>query len=512
MSRLEPSVWNGMMDHLRQSHPSLCRQWFESLVPLQLESGQLRIQAESEIQQQYLQNRCVEQFREAAQAATGKLVSVRFVIPSEIEIPIQTRDEDAPVESDDEDPSSPVSYGGHASAKIGLAEVDVRSAKSGVRTSSSHAEADGRLPAKPVRTRGRLVSSDPLFPEDPHADQVTLDPDQSFDTFVTGPSNRLAHAACLAVANKPGMAYNPLFIHGGVGLGKTHLLHAICQHILNTFGDIQICYLSCETFMSQYIECVQRGLMNQFRNRYRHIDVLVIDDVHFLAKRESSQEEFFHTFNALYQARKQIILSSDSAPSEIPELEERLVSRFQWGLVDQVGRPTFEMRVAIIKSKAKLRGLSLPDDVVDLIATQVDSHVRALEGAITSLQNVAACRQQKIDLELAREAIGQHVGPARKGQVTLQRIIEVVTEFYDVRLADLQSRRKHMSVTEPRQVCMFLARKLTRFSLQEIGGYFGGRDHTTVMHSIRKVEERLTADEGFTWQIEQMEGKLAAPA
>lgn len=518
MSRLEPSVWHDMMDYLRRTYPSHCRQWFECLVPLQFESGHLRIQVESEIQQQYLQSRCLEQFREAAQAATGKLVTVRFITPDDMETSVEEVEQELSSahersEQTQELDQSDEEETDFAQSSSGGDEFRAQNSNAPITATARRVETAAATRPQPNigRTTGRLLSSDPLFPDDPNAEQVILDPDQSFETFVTGPSNRLAHAACLAVANKPGTAYNPLFIHGGVGLGKTHLLHAICQHILKNFRDIKICYLSCETFMVQYIECVQRGLMSQFRNRYRHVDVLVIDDIHFLAKRESSQEEFFHTFNALYQARKQIILSSDSPPSEIPELEERLVSRFQWGLVDQVGRPTFEMRMAIIRSKAKLRGLQLPDAVVEFIATQVDSHVRALEGALTSIQNVAAFQNRPIDIDLAREAIAQHISPARNGQVTLQQIIEAVTEFYDVRLADLQSKRRHMSVAEPRQVCMWLARKRTRFSLQEIGGYFGGRDHTTVMHSLKKIDERLAVDEDFARQLDQMELRLNYP-
>ena len=252
--------------------------------------------------------------------------------------------------------------------------------------------------------------------------------------------------------------------------------------------------------------------MSSFRDRYRHVDLLVIDDIQFLANRDRSQEEFFHTFNALYQNTKQIVLSSDRAPSEIPQLEERLVSRFGWGLVTSVARPDYETRLAIVRAKAQVRGLDLPDDVICYIATRIDSNAREMEGAITTIQGHAALQHKPLDLALARKALGEQEPVAGKAQITLQVIIDAVTRYYNVRLGDLQSKRRHKSITEPRQICMWLARKHTRFSLEEIGGYFGGRDHTTVMHSIRTVESRMSMEQTYAQQVLAVESMFMEPS
>jgi chromosomal replication initiator protein len=343
---------------------------------------------------------------------------------------------------------------------------------------------------------------------------LPLNPDYTFENFVTGPCNRLPHAASVAVADAAGQGYNPLFIHGGVGLGKTHLLQAVSQRMLERQPDARILYLSCDSFTNQFILAVETGAMQQFRYRFRHVDLLVIDDIHFLKGHERTQEEFFHTFNTLYQQQKQIILSADCPPSEIPELEERLVSRFSWGLVARVEKPCYETRVAILQKKAKMRGLALPEDVVCYIAAKVERNTRELEGAITKLQGMSSLQgasangtQRVIDLELAKEALGEtETGDQRR--ITIQQIFEAVTKYYNVRLSDLQSKRRHKSIAFPRQVCMWLARKNTRYSLEEIGGYFGGRDHTTVLHAIRTVEADRAQDKQIFDQVAHIESEL----
>ncbi len=488
MTSLDSALWREMTEYLRDRHAPICRQWFEDLEPGNLHSGLLKIKTQTAVQQNYLQKKCVEQFQEAAQAVTGNLVVVRFVHDDVDFEPAPDRE--------------PVSV--HHNGQMHATPQKTAQSNGSVSTGKDSLPPEAFNPS--IRPRQTLtILNEPLFPDDPAADEIVLCPDYDFDNFVTGPSNRLAYAASVAVANQPGTAYNPLFIHGGVGLGKTHLLQAVCQSIMQAKPDARICYLSCDGFMNQFLDCVQRGLMNEFRHRYRHVDMLVIDDIHFLAKHESSQEEFFHTFNALYQSNKQIVLSSDSPPSEIPELEERLISRFQWGLVAPVGKPTYETRVAIIKAKAKLRNINFSDDLISYIATKIDSNARELEGAIISIQGHASLQGRTIDLALAQEALGDQAIDTRSSQTTLQHIVEAVTRHYDVKLSDLQSKRRHKSITEPRQVCMWLARKRTRFSLQEIGGHFGGRDHTTVMHSIKTVENRLATEPQFTMQLEKLE-------
>jgi len=464
MTEREPALWRDIMQYLRNRHAPICRQWFEDLRPSDLSGGLLKVHTSNSIQQNYLQRKCLEQFTEAAQTVTGALVAVRFVSGE----------------------------GGEGEERL--------------ETESSVATATLE-PAPRRRAPVALTTDDDEL--ETEYDQIVLSPDYSFDNFITGPSNHLAYAASVAVANQPGVAYNPLFIHGGVGLGKTHLLQAICQTILRNNAQTKICYLSCDTFMNHFLDCVQRGQMNQFRHRYRHVDVLVIDDIHILTNRERTQEEFFHTFNALYQSNKQIVLSSDSPPSEIPQLEERLVSRFSWGLVANITRPDYETRVAIVRAKAKIRGLTMSDEVISYIATRIESNARELEGAITTLQGHAVLEHQPISLALAQQALGEAVGVTATSQITLQHIIDAVTVYYNVKLSDLQSKRRHKSITEPRQVCMWLARKRTRFSLEEIGGYFGGRDHTTVMHAIKTVDERISLDETFGRQIEELRERIS---
>jgi chromosomal replication initiator protein len=336
---------------------------------------------------------------------------------------------------------------------------------------------------------------------------LALNPDYTFENFVTGPCNRLAHAACVAVADQPGKAYNPLFVHGGVGLGKSHLLQAVCQSVLDRAPASRILYLSCDSFINQFINAIETGEMNQFRYRYRHVDVLVIDDIHFLTGRERTQEEFFHTFNTLYQGHKQIILSADCPPIEIPELEERLVSRFNWGLVAKIDKPCYETRMAILQKKARMRGITLAEDVLCYVAGKIESNTRELEGAVTKIQGMSMLQAGKIDLELAKAALGDSATPEQK-QITIQKISDVVTKYYNVRLSDLQSKKRHKSIAFPRQVCMFLARRHTRYSLEEIGGYFGGRDHTTVLHAVRTVDGDCKADATIAEQLTRMEGQL----
>ncbi len=332
-----------------------------------------------------------------------------------------------------------------------------------------------------------------------------LNDDYTFEHFVVGPGNRLAHAAAVAVAENPGQTYNPLFIHGDVGLGKTHLMQAICHATNRTDVNHKLMFISCETFTNHFIEAVEHGALNQFRYRYRHVDLLVIDDIQFLGERERSQEEFFHTFNTLYQAQKQIVLSADCSPSEIPSLEMRLVSRFNSGLVASIDPPCLETRMAIIRKKAKLRCIEVPEDVVKLVATRIETNVRDIEGVLVKLDALSQTRAGKIDLDIALEALGS-LDTARA--TTIQQVVDVVTRHFGVRLADLQSKKRTKSITHPRQVCMYLAREFTRASLEEIGGYFGGRDHTTVLHGIRSIAALRESDSQFNQAVEGMTVEL----
>ena len=322
---------------------------------------------------------------------------------------------------------------------------------------------------------------------------LRLHPDYTFENFVVGPSNRLAHASCVAVSQSPGNTYNPLFVYGSSGLGKTHLLHAVCFEAQRRLDNAVIQFLSCEDFVNKFIRAIEEGNLAGFQSQFRTVDALVIDDVQFLREREHSQEEFFHTFNALYNNGKQIILSADSAPGKIPSLEERLISRFNWGLVTRIDPPSYETRVAIVQKKAHLRGLNISDEIAGYIARKVHANIRELEGALTSIYAVATTTGQEIDLELAQKALEGQIEAAAR-HISISDIIEVVTGHFDVRLTDLQSRKRSQSITEPRQICMYLARNLTRHSLEEIGGHLGGRDHTTVMHAYNKISQAKDTD------------------
>jgi len=315
-----------------------------------------------------------------------------------------------------------------------------------------------------------------------------LHPDYTFDNFVVGPSNRLAHASCVAVSQSPGNTYNPLFIYGNSGLGKTHLLHAVCHETQKKSAEAVIQLLSCEDFVNKFIQAIEIGNLAGFQSQFRTVDTLVIDDIQFLREREQSQEEFFHTFNALYNNGKQIILSADSSPAEIPSLEERLISRFSWGLVSRIDPPSHDTRVAIVKKKARLRGLEISDAIAEYIARRVHANIRELEGALTTIYAVATTTNKKITLELAQIALEGQIETAIK-HISITDIIDAVTNHFDVRLTDLQSKRRSQSITEPRQICMYLARNLTKHSLEEIGGHLGGRDHTTVMHACNKITQ-----------------------
>ena len=325
-------------------------------------------------------------------------------------------------------------------------------------------------------------------------EMLYLSPDYTFNNFVVGPCNRLSHAASIAVSEAPGETYNPLFIHGDVGLGKTHLLQAACHAITKRDRNAKILYMSCETFVNHFIQAVEEGDLYDFRYKYRHVDMLVIDDIQFLADRERSQEEFFHTFNTLYQSRKQIIISADCSPSEIPNLEDRLVSRFSQGLVTRVDKPCFETRMAILHKKAQLRSINVPEEIVCFIARKIENNTRELEGALTKIYGMAMLHDGEITLDLARQVFGDDQTTVTR-IVTITQIIDVVTDYFDVRLNDLQSKRRSRSIVFPRQICMYLARDLTRLSLEEIGGYFGGRDHTTVLHGYRNIDRLLDHDQ-----------------
>ena len=337
--------------------------------------------------------------------------------------------------------------------------------------------------------------------EDPGSDaaQPGLGPRYSFDTFIVGPSNQFAHAACRAVAEAPSRSYNPLFIYGGVGLGKTHLMHAIGHYVL-TNSNLKLTYISSERFMNEMINALRYDRVLDFRERYRSVDVLLVDDVQFLAGKEGTQTEFFHTFNALYDAQKQIVISSDCPPHEIPSLEERLRSRFEWGLIADIQTPDIETKVAILKKKAENEGIPLPDNVAIYIAGKIKSNIRELEGSLIRLIAYASLTGREISLPLAQDVL-RNVLQNDDRAITIEIIQKFVSEYYQLKLGELKSRNNSKSIAMPRQIAMYLCKHLTTASLPEIGKSFGGKHHSTVIHSIRKIEDLRQRDGAFNTLI-----------
>ncbi|MDA1194120.1 MAG: chromosomal replication initiator protein DnaA [Planctomycetota bacterium] len=440
--------------------------WFTRMSLKQWSEGQLVLAVPNRFHQEWSQTKFTRLLREAALAVTPTPVKVSFEI----------------------DPESLATAEAAPRAEDALGEASLP-ATDGVRPAPA-----GTYPAP---FQGSGVGDLPL----------RLNELYTFDNYIVGPANSVAHASARAVGQNPGRAYNPLFIHGSVGLGKTHLLHAVCHEFLARFAGDRICFLSCEEFTNEFVRSLQRNEVDRFRARFRNVHLLVIDDIHFLKGKERTQEEFFHTFNQLYQSNRQIVLSSDAAPGEIPTLEDRLVSRFGWGLVTQLEQPEMETRMAIIRRKAELMPIDVPNDVVEFIASHFRNNIRELEGALLGTRAYADVLGEPVSLRVARAALKQSLQPVGAG-ITIDRIAQLVCAQYDVKLTDLRSKRRGRSVSEPRQVIMFLARRLTPLSLDEIGGAFGGRDHSTVLYGVRKVEKRYDHDPAFAASLERFADRL----
>lgn len=351
-----------------------------------------------------------------------------------------------------------------------------------------------------------------LRPHQNDHSRALLNPKYSFDTFVIGSGNRFAHAASLAVAEAPARAYNPLFIYGGVGLGKTHLMQAIGRYVSEHHPDMGVVYLASETFTNEFINSIRDNRGDEFREKYRNVDILLIDDIQFLAGKESTQEEFFHTFNSLHEASKQIVISSDRPPKEIPTLEDRLRSRFEWGLITDITPPDLETRIAILRKKAKAEGLEIPNEVMMYIANQIDTNIRELEGALIRTVAFSSLANQDMSADLAAEALKDIIPSSKPRQITIADIQKYVANLYNVRIEDFAAKKRTKTIAFSRQVAMYLARELTDFSLPKIGQEFGGRDHTTVIHAHDKITKQLQADRELQTNIEDIKQNLKSPA
>ncbi|NIK12779.1 chromosomal replication initiator protein DnaA [Alkalibacillus almallahensis] len=435
-------LWNQTLNELEKkvSKPSFDT-WLKSTEARSIEGDAIYIVAPNEFARDWLENSYAELISETVYDITGSQLTPKFVIPESS----QSKDED----------SQPMK-------KVNQAKSNEQDSK------------------------------------------TMLNSKYTFETFVIGSGNRFAHAASLAVAEAPAKAYNPLFIYGGVGLGKTHLMHAIGHYVIEHNPDAKVVYLSSEKFTNEFINSIRDNRTIDFRNKYRNVDVLLIDDIQFLAGKEQTQEEFFHTFNSLHEDNKQIVISSDRPPKEIPTLEDRLRSRFEWGLITDITPPDLETRIAILRKKAKADGLDIPNEVMLYIANQIDTNIRELEGALIRVVAYSSLVNEEIDASLAANALKDIVPHARPKEITIKGIQEVIANRFNIYLEDFAAKKRTKSVAFPRQIAMYLTRELTDFSLPKIGEEFGGRDHTTVIHAHEKISKMMADDIQLQREIDEL--------
>ena len=438
----------------KQLNPDVYSRWIAVIKPSKFESDKLILSVGNDFYQSWLEEHYLPLIKEALCKVSGKNITVQFEVNQEI-----------------------------------LASTDLSRKQSSI--------FKRRISSRKSR-RQNLAS------------ESSMNPKYIFDSFVVGPSNNFAHASSLAVAQAPGKAYNPLFIYGDVGLGKTHLMQAIGQYILSRSKE-RICYLSCETLMNEYINALQNRSFYRFRKKYRSTDVLLIDDIHFLARKDALQEEFFHTFNELFNARKQIVMTSDRPASEISGLEKRLVSRFEWGLVTELSPPDFETRVAILRSVQKTANVSLPEDVITFIASSIKSNIRRLEGAFTRVTSYAGLYHKPITLELVKQLLQVMLEQEHTEPITISSIQRRVADFYDIRISDMTGKNRSRCITEPRQIAMYLSRKMTNASLPEIGSSFD-KTHATVLHACKRIDRKQEQNDELRQSISKITRQLETPA
>ena len=458
-----PETWQAIQDAiLERIQVEQFETWFRRMALVHLDDSEIRLAVQNNFSRDWLDSYYADVIEDAVTRVLGTKRKIVLTVDPELTIPASTP-------QPPEEETAPAAGAPEQGSRLEQPQLFVP----GDTTAA---------PRNDFAPNGLLWDSD-----------IGLNEKYTFDNFVVGPCNRFAHAAAVGAAEAPGKAYNPFFLHGSVGLGKTHLLQSMCHSLLQRQSDVRILYLSCETFVNHFINALENGDLQKFRNKYRNVDVLVVDDIHILANKERTQEEFFHTFNTLYNAGRQIVLSSDSPPKDIPTLQDRLVSRFKWGLVTEIEPPCYETRMAILIRKSRERGREFPEDVARLLAEHIDTNIRELEGAVTRLIGFAGLSGQRITCELAREVL-RDIFTVRRGTPSIEEITRLVTEHFGVKLSELQSKKRTNAVAYPRQIAMFLARKITRHSLEEIGGYFGGRDHSTVLYAVEKISTLVSQD------------------
>lgn len=448
-------LWDRLLEVFRQTlSRDIYAAWFEGVQARVDDSGVMELLAANEFSRIWLEDNYLDLIREKACRLAGEEIVVRVVVAPSMDSPIGEETAKVPQQAIGRDPAATAPGG-----------VDVR----------ANAGQSGR---------GRGNGS-----------SAKLNPRNTFENFIVGSSNQLAHAAATAVAESPGTAYNPLFVYGETGLGKTHLMHAVAHTIQSSRPDAKVVYLSCEKFTNKFLQAIRENSLDAFRRFYRKVDVLLIDDIQFLEGKERTQEEFFHTFNELFESQRQLCLCSDRPASEIAKLESRLVSRFQWGMVTDIQAPDMETRAAILKKKAQTMGCDIiPEDVIAFLASRITRNVRLLEGALLKVGTYARLLNQPISIRKAEDLVQDILQEEVQSQVTIERIQRKVVEVYDLRMADMQNRRRPSGIAFPRQVAMYLSRLLTSHPLKEIGEAFGGRDHGTVIHAVKTVENMMEQD------------------
>jgi chromosomal replication initiator protein len=446
-------LWNRILAALKDEvNPQIFNSWFGNLTPAELDEKGLLLEAPHRFIKDWVEDNYISTLIGTAQAITGQELSVRIQVNETQPQPSDTTQSAPEPIKNDSSPQPTIST-------PGLPQVNNHSA---------------------------------------------LNPKYTFDTFVVGSSNQFAHAATLAVAEQPARSYNPLFIYGGVGLGKTHLMHAIGHFAIAKNPKIRLCYLSSEQFMNEMINSLRFDRMPQFRETYRNMDILLVDDIQFIAGKERTQEEFFHTFNSLFDSYKQIVVASDKFPREIPDLEERLRSRFEWGLIADIQAPDLETKIAILEKKADLAGITLPQGVALFLAENTGSNIRELEGYLQRVTAFAAFAKTKtISLDLVQDAL-KNLLEQKKKIITVEEIQKNIAGFYNTKISDIKSKKKNKVFIKPRHTAMFLTRQLTNLSLPEIGRHFGGRDHSTVLHAIQKIENMAKNDPDFQDTLDRL--------
>ena len=446
-------LWNKILAVLKDEvNPQIFNSWFGNLVPADLDETGLILQAPHSFIKDWVEENYISTLIKTAQTITGENLSVRIQVNEAL---------------------APPSEGT-------------------LQTPGPTIAAPPTQPAAPAPTVPRVNN------------HSAFNPKYTFDTFVVGSSNQFAHAATLAVAEQPARSYNPLFIYGGVGLGKTHLMHAIGHFAKERNPNVRLCYLSSEQFMNELINSLRFDRMPQFRETFRNMDILLVDDIQFIAGKERTQEEFFHTFNSLFDSHKQIVVSSDKFPREIPDLEERLRSRFEWGLIADIQAPDLETKIAILEKKADISGITLPQGVALFLAENTGSNIRELEGYLQRVTAFAAFAKTKtITMDLVQEAL-KNLLEQRKKVITVEEIQKNIAAFYSTKVSDMKSKKKNKAFIKPRHTAMFLTRQLTNLSLPEIGRHFGGRDHSTVLHAIHKVDNMAKNNQDFQDTLDRL--------